>query len=86
MFSKTNATICDECPAEVLELVHILQGLTTKQDSLALLTRDACGHHLVFEALMRMPTAATAEYYHVVGIGEVGHMDVSSNLNPWIVL
>ncbi len=29
---------------------------------------------------------ATAEYYNVVGIGEVGHMDVSSNLNPWVIL
>ncbi len=25
---------------------------------------------------------ATAEYYDVVGIAEVGHMDVNSNLNP----
>ncbi len=29
---------------------------------------------------------ATAEDYDVVGIGEVGHMDVSSNLNPWVIL
>ncbi len=27
-----------------------------------------------------------AEYYDVVGIGEVRHMDVSSNLNPWVIL
>ncbi len=46
---------------------------------------------LVFEALMRTPTAAhlavaTAECCNVVGIGEVGHMDVGSNLNPWVIL
>ncbi len=29
---------------------------------------------------------ATAEYFDVVGIGEVGHMDVGSNLNPWVIL
>ncbi len=29
---------------------------------------------------------AAAEDYDVVGIGEVGHMDVSSNLNPWVIL
>ncbi len=29
---------------------------------------------------------AAAEYYDVVGIGEVRHMDVSSNLNPWVIL
>ncbi len=34
--------VCDEHRAEVLEFVHILQGLTLKQDSLALLTRDEC--------------------------------------------
>ncbi len=27
-----------------------------------------------------------AEYYDVVGIGEVWHMDVGSNLNPWVIL
>ncbi len=31
-------------------------------------------------------TVATAEYNGVVGIGEIGHMDVSSNLNPWVIL
>ncbi len=42
---------------------------------------------------MRMPTeealplaVATAGVYDVVGIGEVGHMDASSNLNPWGIL
>ncbi len=29
---------------------------------------------------------ATAEYYDVAGIREVGHMDVSSKLNPWVIL
>ncbi len=31
---------------------------------------------------------ATAEYYHVVGIGENGHMDVGSNLKscPYITI
>ncbi len=29
---------------------------------------------------------ATAEYNDVVGIGEVRHMDVSSNLNTWVIL
>ncbi len=28
---------------------------------------------------------AAAEYYDVVGKGEVGHMDVSSNLNPSVL-
>ncbi len=28
---------------------------------------------------------AAAEYYNVLGIGEVRHMDVSSNLNPWVI-
>ncbi len=30
--------VCDEHGADVLELVHIIAGLTIKQDSLALLT------------------------------------------------
>ncbi len=34
--------VCDKYQAEVLEFVNILQGLTIKQDSLALLTRDEC--------------------------------------------
>ncbi len=29
---------------------------------------------------------ATAEYYDAVGVGEVGHMGVGSNLNPWVML
>ncbi len=29
---------------------------------------------------------ATAEYYDVAGMGEVGHMDVSFKLNPWVIL
>ncbi len=29
---------------------------------------------------------ATAENHDVVGIGEFGHMDVDSNLNPWEIL
>ncbi len=29
---------------------------------------------------------ATAEYYDVVGIGEVRHMEVDSNLNPGVIL
>ncbi len=33
---------CDEHLAEVLEFVNILQGLTIKQDILALFTRDEC--------------------------------------------
>ncbi len=35
-------TVCNEHQAEVLEFVHTLKGLTIKQDSLALLTRDEC--------------------------------------------
>ncbi len=31
---------------DVLELVNLLQGLTIKQDGLALLTSDGCSHHL----------------------------------------
>ncbi len=27
-----------------------------------------------------------AEHHDVVSIGEVGHMDVDSNLNPWVIL
>ncbi len=59
----------------------------------------SAGITLDFEALMCMPTAAinsikqalhravaAAEYRDVVGIGEVGHMDVGSNLNPWVIL
>ncbi len=34
--------VCDEHRAELLEFVNILQGLTIKQDSLVLLTRDEC--------------------------------------------
>ncbi len=34
--------VCDEHRAEVLEFANILQGLTIKQDGLALLTRDEC--------------------------------------------
>ncbi len=94
--------VCDEHRAEIPEFVHIIQGLTIKQDSLALLTRDECWHHLglrgvnahaycggvainSFKQVLHLAVAA-AEYYDGVGIGEVGHMDVSSNLNPWVVL
>ncbi len=34
--------VCSEHRAEVLEFVNIFQGLTIRQDSLALLTRDEC--------------------------------------------
>ncbi len=34
--------VCDEHRANVLEFFHILQGLTIKQDNLALLTWDKC--------------------------------------------
>ncbi len=34
--------VCDEHRAEVLEFVDLPLGLTIKQDSLALLTRDEC--------------------------------------------
>ncbi len=34
--------VCDEHRAEVLKSFNILQGLTIKQDSLALLPRDVC--------------------------------------------
>ncbi len=36
----------------------------------------------IFKHALHLAVAA-AEY--VVGIGEVGHMDVSSNLNPWVI-
>ncbi len=69
---------------------------------MALLTRDECRHHLglrgvhanayggrvamnSFTQVLHL-AEATAEYYNVVGIDEVGHMDVSSNLNPWVIL
>ncbi len=29
---------------------------------------------------------ANAECCDVIGIGEVGHMDVSSNLNVWVII
>ncbi len=38
--------VCEEHRAEVLEFFHITQGLTIKQDSLALLTRDEYKYHL----------------------------------------
>ncbi len=38
--------ICDEHRSEVLEFVKILQGLTIKQEGLALLTRDRCRYDL----------------------------------------
>ncbi len=38
-------TICDEHRIEVLELFNFPQGLTFKQDGLALITRDECWHH-----------------------------------------
>ncbi len=38
-----------------------------------------------FKRALHLAVAA-AEDYDVVGIGEVGHMDVSSNLNPWVIL
>ncbi len=28
----------------------------------------------------------TVEYHDVVGIGEVVHVDIGSNLNPWVIL
>ncbi len=31
-------------------------------------------------------TVAAAEYYDIVGISEVRHMDGSPNLNPWVIL
>ncbi len=30
-------------------------------------------------------SVATAEDHDVVSVGEVGHMDVGSNLNPWVI-
>ncbi len=56
---------------------------------------------LVFEALMNIPTSgvainkfkqalhlavAAAEFHDFVSIGEVGHTDVGSNVNPWVML
>ncbi len=38
-----------------------------------------------FKQALHLAVSA-AEYNHVVGIGEVGHMDVGSNLNPWVIL
>ncbi len=35
---------------------------------------------------MHLPVAAAAEVHDAVGIGEVGHMDVGSNLNPSVAL
>ncbi len=65
------------------------QWLTIKQDGLAMLTRDecwACGMAInCFKQALYLAVIA-AEYYDVVGIGDVGHMDISSNLNPWVVL
>ncbi len=94
--------VCDEQRAEVLEFVNILQGLTIKQDSLALLTRDECWHHLGLRGVNAHTdcggvainsykqalhlNVATADYYDVFGIGEVRHLDVGSNQNPWLIL
>ncbi len=41
---------------------------------------------LVFETLMRALHLATVEDYDVVGIGEVGHVDVGSNLSNLVYL
>ncbi len=38
-----------------------------------------------FEQALHL-SVATVEYYDVVCIGEVGHMDVVSNLNLWVIL
>ncbi len=48
--------VCDEHRAEVLEFINTFQGLTIKQDNLALLTSAVVT--LVFEALMVIPAAA----------------------------
>ncbi len=38
-----------------------------------------------FKQALQLAVAA-AEDYDVVGICEVRHMDLSSNLNPWVIL
>ncbi len=38
-----------------------------------------------FKQALHLTIAAT-EYYDVVGIGEVGLMDVCSNVNPCVIL
>ncbi len=38
-----------------------------------------------FKQALHLAVAA-AEYYEIVGIGEIRHMGVSSNLNPWVIL
>ncbi len=85
-----------------MQFVNILQGLTIMQNSFALLTRGECWHHLDRRGVnahaycgvvainsvtnvLHLAVAA-ADYYDVVGIDEVGHLDVSSNLKPWVVL
>ncbi len=69
---------------------------------MALLTRDECGHHRglrgvnahaycggvainSFKQALHL-AVATAEYNDVFGIGEVGQMEVRSNLNSWVIL
>ncbi len=38
-----------------------------------------------FQQSLHLPVA-TAEYNDVIGMDEVGHMDVGYNLNPWVTL
>ncbi len=84
--------VCDENRTEVFELANI------KQDSLALLTRDECRHHLGFRNInahanccgmvvksLHLPEAVTQEH-NIAGVSEVRYVDVRTNLTPWVAL
>ncbi len=78
------------------------KGLPIKQDGLTLSIRDKCFYHLdlrgvnaaadcggmvinSFKQVLYLSIANT-HGHNVVGIGEVGLMDLGSNLNPWVIL
>ncbi len=88
--------VCDENRTEVFALVNI------KQNSLALLTRDGCRHHLGFQNINAHVNCcgmvvksfkqalhlpvAVTQEHNIAGVSEVRYVDVRPNLTPWIAL
>ncbi len=61
--------------------------MLTSSDFRGVNAHTDCGGVTVnsFKKALQLSVAIT-EDHDVVGIGEVGTMDVGSNLNPWVIL
>ncbi len=66
----------------MFEFIHILQGLTIKQDGLALLTRYKCLHHLGLRGVnVHTDCGGMVDNCFNQGISEVRHVDVVAELH-----